>query len=168
MTMLERKLDALMRFAAADNEFDVANIRTEIRLLLCESDPTAIYSEKEQDVRQFLLSLNAPEYMAGYPYLVKAILIGIEQEEYTANMTWGIYAPIAVEYDIAVDKVAKAIQKVIDAIWDKAPYDLLAEHFSGVCNADSDRPSPKRFVTRAVNLIKLDNTNKKGADRKCL
>lgn len=168
MTILERKLDALMRFAAADNEFDIANIRTEIRLLLCEFDPTAIYSAREREVRSVLLSLNAPEHMAGYQYLVEAILLGIEKEDATSNMSWGIYAPIALEHDSNIDKVSGAIQTIIDAIWDRASYELLAKYFSGLWDAEKGRPSPKPFITRLANIIRFDLAKQKGADRKCL
>lgn len=166
MTVLEKKVDALMRLATADNDFDIANIRTELRLLRCETSPESIYSEKERDVRAFLLSLNASEHMAGYPYLVKAILLGIKKEEATANMTWGIYAPIAVEYSSTIDKVSGAITKMIEEIWDNSPYDLLEKYFAGICGPEKDRPSPKRFIARAANVLKFELT--KGADRKCL
>lgn len=156
MTMLEKKLDALMRFAAADNEFDIANIRTEIRLLLCSEDPAVIYSQREQEVRKFLLELNAPESMVGYQYLVDALILGLEKKEALANMSWGIYAPIAVEHNCSIDKVWGGIESIINAIWDKAPYGALAKHFGGVCDIQKGRPSPKRFITRAVNIIKLD------------
>lgn len=165
MTMLEKKLDALMRFAAADNEFDIANIRTEIRLLLCSEDPAVIYSQREQEVRKFLLELNAPESMTGYQYLVDALILGLEKKESTANMTWGIYAPIAVEHNCSIDKVWGAIESIINAIWDKAPYGALAKHFGGVCDIQKGRPSPQALYHQSCKHNQAESANVKGADR---
>lgn len=165
MTILEKKLDALMRFAAADNDFDVSQRRTEIRMLLCESDPVVIYSARERDVRRVLMDMCAPEHMAGYPFLVDAILLAIEQDTYLDNMTWGIYAPIAVKHSSTLTKVQRGMCNIIEAIWDKAPYAVLEAYFNGIVGPEKDRPTISQFVSRVANVIKYDLV--KGAGLRC-
>lgn len=165
MNNLEKKLDALMRFAASDNDFERKQIQTEIRLLFCESDPAVIYSEREREVRKVLLELCAPEHMAGYPYLVDSIILAIENEVYLDNLTWGIYAPVAVKYESSLPKVQRGMSNIIDAIWETAPIERLEAYFRSNWTSGKDRPSCGQFIARVANIVKYDLL--KGADGKC-
>ena len=155
MTILEKKLDALMRYASADNDFEKDKIRKEIRQLLCDSDPTIIYSEKERDVRDILLDLNAPEHMVGYLFTVDAIMLAVENEFYLHNLKWGIYEPVAQKHHTSMTSVDRGIGYVIDAIWYRNPFEKLNTYFGGIISEGRDKPTNGQFLARVANLVKF-------------
>lgn len=156
MRVIEKKLDALMRYAAADNDFEKEKLRVEIRKLLCETDPEIIYHEKEKAVRKLLLKLNAPDHMVGFPYLVDAVLLTMKNELHVMNMTWGIYSPIASEHGTSSDAVQRGITNVIDAIWDKTSVDEMERVFPGIYKERREKAPNARFISRIANLVKYD------------
>ena len=165
MTILEKKLDALMRYASADNDFEKDKLRKEIRQLLCESDPTIIYSEKERDIRNVLLDLNAPEHMVGYLFTVDAIMLAIQNEFYIHNMKWGIYEPIAQKHNTSITSVDRGISNIIDAIWYRTQHEKLYGYFKGIISEGRDKPTNSQFISRLANLVKYE-LHKDGV-RKC-
>jgi two-component system response regulator (stage 0 sporulation protein A) len=156
MTVLEKKLDALMRYAAADNDFEKEKLRKEIRTLLCETDPEVVYHEKEKEARRLLLALNAPDHMVGFPYLVDAILLTMKNELHVMNMSWGIYAPLAKKYSVGVTTVQRGITNTVDAIWDNAPIKKMERLFPGAYIGNNGKVSNGKFISRIANVVKYN------------
>jgi two-component system response regulator (stage 0 sporulation protein A) len=165
MKIMEMKLDALMRYAACDNDFEREKIRLEVRKLLCETDPEVIYHEKERQIRKLLLKLNAPDHMNGFPYLVDAILLVMKDEIYLMNMSWGIYSQIAKKYQLSNSTVQRGIANVVDAIWDRAPIKELQRIFPGIIEEGKGKTTVGTFIARISNLVKYDLLE--GDEKKC-
>lgn len=156
MKILEMKLDALMRYAAADNDFEKEKLRLEIRKLLCETDPEVIYHEKERQVRKILLNMNAPDHMVGFPYLVDAILLTMKNEISVMNMKCGIYTPISEKYHNTPEAVQRALTNVVDEINLHAPFEEMERVFPGIYKDGKDKSPNGRFISRVANLVKYD------------
>ena len=156
MTVLEKKIDALMRYASADSDYDKEKIRMEIRQLLCETDPVFIYSDKERAVRKILLDLNAPDHMIGYCYTTDAILLVIQDEFYLHNLKWGIYAPIAQKNNTSITAVDHGISNLIEGIFYRTEFDKLNSYFKGIITDEKDRPTNGQFIARLANIIKYE------------
>lgn len=156
MTVLEKKLDALMRYAAADNDFEKEKLRKEIRTLLCETDPEVVYHEKEREIRKVLLAMNAPDHMVGFPYLVDGIMLTMKNELHVMNMTWGIYVPLAEKYNVTVSSLQRGITNVVDEIWDNAPIREMERLFPGAYIGDNGKASNGKFISRIANVVKYN------------
>lgn len=165
MTVLEKKIDALMRFASADNDYEKENIRKEIRQLLCETDPEVIYHEKEREVRNVLLELKAPEQMVGYAFTIDAVLLAMKDTSYLHNLKWGVYEPISRKYNTSIVAVERGVNFFVTTVWDFAPSSKLDCYFGGIITEGKDKPTNGQFIARLANIVKYDLL--KGADGKC-
>ena len=156
MTILEKKLDALLRYCAADYGAEKMNARDEIRQLLDESvneDIKVIYDTK---IRQILFELCASEHKLGYEFIVEAVLIGVEDPKKLMNLTWGVYAEIAVEHEMGIDNIQRGIQRVVDEIADKAPQEALYKYFGKMYDGKR-KLSNSMFLTRLANIVRCGN-----------
>ena len=153
MTVLEKKLDALMRYCAADYGSEKMSIRDEIRKMINESvkdDVTVLHDAK---IRQILFELCASEHKLGYEFIVEAVLIGVEDPKKLMNLTWGAYAEIAIKHEISIDNVQRGIHRVVDEISNEAPPEALYKYFGKTIDGKRNL-SNSMFLTRIANVVR--------------
>lgn len=153
MTLLEKKVDALMRFAAAE-EFERDSLRAEIRSLLCEEEHVPVVTERELVIRKTLMELGAPESHNGYVFMVDALMLAMEDDINTMNMTWGIYAPIALKRNTDIDKVRRSISFAVDKICERAPGKLMNKYFYGLLSENKNHVTANEFIGRMAVVLK--------------
>ena len=154
MTLLEKKVDALMRFAAAE-EFEKDELRKEIRSLMCEVEHIPVNDERELKVRKVLMELGAPENSNGYVFMVDALMLAMEDDINTMNMTWGIFAPVALKRNSEIDKVRRTITATIEKMCARTPYEILEKYFHGIIgNNGREYLTASEFIGRMAVVLK--------------
>ena len=73
MSILEKKVEAMMRLCVAENEKDRDRIREEIRSYLLRVKHDVM--DPEQEIRRILLELGAPDHLVGHRRLQLLLLI---------------------------------------------------------------------------------------------
>lgn len=152
MNILEKKVEAMMQLCVADNEKDKEKIREEIRYYLMQRQRDNI--DPEQEIRRILLELGSPDHLVGHPYVIRAILLVIQDRLYINNITFGLYPQLAVEFDTTPARVERAIRHLIEVTWSRGDLDILEHYFGNTVSASRGKPTNGEFIARIANVVK--------------
>lgn len=153
MSILEMKVDALVRLCAAEKESDRKQLRDELRRLMNER--STVCADPEYLVRQILLELGAPDHLVGHPYVVQAILMSLENRVYIDNITFGLYPQLAAHFDTTAARVERAIRHLVEVTWTRGDVDTLVRYFGNTVSPDKGKPTNGEFIARITNIVKL-------------
>jgi two-component system response regulator (stage 0 sporulation protein A) len=154
MRNLEQKVEALMRLCVSENDRDRDTIREEIRQYLIQFDPGTM--DPEQEIRRILLELGAPDHLVGHPYVIRAILLVMQDRLYINSITFGLYPQLAVEFDTTPARVERAIRHLIEVTWCRGDVDVLDKYFGNTVSASRGKPTNGEFIARMANVVKAN------------
>ena len=154
MSGIEKKVDAMMRYALAETTFDQRNIREELRNLL-EADKTLDMTESyEEKLRGILTELHAPDHKIGYEYLIEAVLMVVsDKSRYQKNMFNGAFREISDKHNTFSKHVDRCIYRLIEDIWSNAPNSILEHYFANSVKPNKDKLTTKAFIIRLANIV---------------
>ena len=152
MSILEKKVEAMMQLCVAENERDREKIREEIRYYLMQRHRDSV--DPEQEIRRILLELGAPDHLVGHPYVIRAILLVIQDRLYINSITFGLYPQLAVEFDTTPARVERAIRHLIEVTWSRGDLDILEKYFGNTVSASRGKPTNGEFIARLANVVK--------------
>lgn len=154
MSILEKKVEAMMQLCVAENERDREKIREEIRCYLMQRHRDSM--DPEQEIRRILLELGAPDHLVGHPYVIRAILLVISDRLYINSITFGLYPQLAVEFDTTPARVERAIRHLIEVTWARGDLDILEKYFGNTVSASRGKPTNGEFIARMANVVKAN------------
>lgn len=160
MTFTEQRLEALMRFAVAENESEQKKARKEIRQMLAREpervnwEPEVADRNVEAGVRRILLDLGVPEHILGHGYLVTAICAAVRKPELLRAIHKGLYALVAEAYNATPPRVERAIRHAIETAWERCDYDVLIGYFGNTIDPDKAKPTNGEFIARVSNIVR--------------
>jgi len=154
MSILEKKVEAMMRLCVAENEKDRDRIREEIRSYLLRVKHDVM--DPEQEIRRILLELGAPDHLVGHPYVIRAILLVMQDRLYINSITFGLYPQLAVEFDTTPARVERAIRHLIEVTWCRGDMDVLEKYFGNTISASRGKPTNGEFIARMANVVKAN------------
>jgi len=152
MKDLEKRMDVMMRLCVAENDEDREQLRREIRNYLCHN--RAGSNDPEREVRRILLELGSPDHLAGHPYVIRAILLVIQDRVYINSITFGLYPQLAAEFDTTPARVERAIRHMIEVTWSRGDLDVLDKYFGNTISASRGKPTNGEFIARIANVVK--------------
>lgn len=146
-------INQLVQLALADSDEGKEKIRDKLREFVKnhgqrEMNPEAL-------VRDILLDLGAVESNIGHRYLVKAILLCIEDDDWIINITHGLYPEIARCFCTTPSKVERGIRHVIENIWVRGDFNTIDYYFRNSVDADRCKPTNSQFVARITNIVRM-------------
>ena len=154
MRILEMQVDALMRLCAAEKESDRIRAREELRKMLENRQLGRAGTDPEYLIRELLLELGAPDHLVGHPYVIRAILLVIQDRLYINNITFGLYPQLAGEFDTTPARVERAIRHLIEVTWSRGDLDILEHYFGNTVSASRGKPTNGEFIARIANVVK--------------
>jgi len=110
--------------------------------------------DPEQEIRRILLELGAPDHLVGHPYVIRAILLVIQDRVYINSITFGLYPQLAVEFDTTPARVERAIRHLIEVTWSRGDIDILEKYFGNTVSASRGKPTNGEFIARMANVVK--------------
>ena len=87
MSILEMQVDALMRLCTAEKESDRVQVREEVRKMLENRKAGRAIADPEYLIRDLLLEIGAPDHLVGHPYVIRAILLVMQDRLYINSIT---------------------------------------------------------------------------------
>lgn len=154
MSILEKKVEAMLQLCVAENERDREKLREEIRYYLLQRQRDSV--DPEQEIRRILLELGAPDHLVGHPYVIRAILLVISDRLYINSITFGLYPQLAVEFDTTPARVERAIRHLIEVTWARGDLDILEKYFGNTVSASRGKPTNGEFIARMANVVKAN------------
>lgn len=152
MSNLEKQVAVLMRLCTAEKEADRRRAREELRGLL--TVPAAGAVEPEDVVREVLLELGAPDHLAGHPYLVRGILLVLEDRAYINNVMYGLYPRLAEIFDSTPSRIERSIRHVVEVAWSRGDWEVLNKYFGNTVSASKGKPTNSEFIARVANIVR--------------
>jgi len=153
MSILEMKVDALLRLCAAEDPRERQQIRQELLGLMKERWQSS--ADPEYLIRQLLLELGAPDHLIGHPYVIQAVMICLNDRRFIDNMTFGLYPQLAAAFDTTAARVERAIRHLVELTWTRGDLAVLDRYFGNTVSPDKGKPTNGEFIARITNIIKL-------------
>lgn len=153
MSLIERKLDAAMRFIAAEDRAAQELARAEVRqLLTCVAPP--MRDNPEQLTRSILLNIGIPEHLKGYDRLVSAICAVVDKPDLVNAMTKELYPMVAKKHQDTKSRVERSIRFCIETAWMRGDYDTLQSYFGNTVDPSKGKPTNGEFIARIANIVR--------------
>lgn len=157
MSILELKVDALMRFCAAETEDARSEARNDI-LKIMQNQPAETPAGAEQNesamIRRMMLELGVPDYLLGYDYLVTGIAIATRDPSVTKGIAKNLYTQICKIHHTTVAKVERSIRHAIEVAWDRGDPDVIHKLFGNIASPLKGKATNKEFIVRMANAIR--------------
>ncbi len=153
MSLIERKMDAVMRFIAAEDRVTQERARNEVRQLLTCVAPPAL-DDPEQLTRKVLLDIGIPEHLKGYDRLVTAICAVVDKPSLTGAITKELYPMVAKKHQDTKSRVERSIRHCIETAWMRGDYDTLQGYFGNTVSPDKGKPTNSEFIARIANIVR--------------
>lgn len=155
MSEMEKKINALMRLATAEDSGAVAEAKAEIAELLKSTGAvTAEPRNLEFDIMKVLTNLGMPEHILGHRYTVEAIRLAVRDIEVMDAMTTELYPAVAEVFNTTPSRTERAIRHAIEVAWDRCDLDTTKEYFGNSISANKGKPTNSEFIARVSNIIR--------------
>ena len=151
MNELEKRVEAMMHLCVAEREEEKEALREEIRSYLRER---LVRTGPERELRRLLLELGAPDHLVGHPYVIRAVLLVVENRLLINSITFGLYPQLAAEFDTTPARVERAIRHLIEVTWSRGDMDVLDKYFGNTISASRGKPTNGEFIARMANVIR--------------
>lgn len=154
MNKTNKVLAALVRCEMAESPEELKDAREELRRAYrgyeeCRKDPETMITE-------LLMELSAPDQVVGYPYVIKAVLMLLEDPKLINNMTDKFYPAVADSFDTTGHRTERAIRHVVEVIWSRGDYETIDKYFGNMVNPDKGKPTNSEFLARLANIVRLE------------
>ena len=157
MSILEAKIDALMRFCAAENDDARAEAQADIREIM-KNQSAQPYgtapADKDLMIRRLLLELGVPDHLPGWTYLSDAIAMVADNRDAIIGITKNVYAQVAGKHSKTVGQVEKQSRYAIEVAWTRADMEVLRKHFGGIVDPAKGKPTLREFIVRVANNVR--------------
>lgn len=157
MSILETKIDALMRFCIAETDDAREEALAELREIM-KNPPISCKSmaatDKDLMIRKLLLELGVPDHLPGWLYLADAISMVVDDPDLVMGITKRVYIPVAQKHQVTFGKAEKAARYVIEVAWTRADVEILRKYFSGIIDPSRGKPTLREFIVRVANNVR--------------
>lgn len=150
MTMLEAKVDALVRIALAADSADKSVALSELRSLM----EGRIEAPMEEEIRAFLSEFDIPDGSKGYNQLVMALELAIEEPRLLNALHKGLYPRVAELCASSERHIERNIGRCIERSWECGNNKAWERYFANTISLRTGRPSTGAFLIRCVREIR--------------
>lgn len=157
MSILEVKIDALMRFCTAETDDDrdeaLANLREIMKIH--PAQPYGI-ADVNQDlmIRRLLLELGVPDHLPGWTYLSEAIAMVVDNPDAIKGICKKVYSQVAKKHSETAAKVEKLARYAIEVAWLRADMEVLQKYFGSIIDPTKGKPTIREFIARVANIVR--------------
>jgi len=104
-------------------------------------------------IHKVLLSIGIPPNLLGYAYIITAIELITQNPFYLRTMTKCLYQDIAIQYDVSVSSVERAIRNAISVGWLHGNIKTIDGIFYNCVDPEKGFPSNSIFLTRLYHYF---------------
>lgn len=149
----EKIVTTLVQFVIADNAESRNKALHTLQKL--SKDPFFGSSDPEIVLRGMLMELGTPDHLTGYEYLVKAILLTLEDRKWIDNLTCGLYPELARIFDTHPSRVERVIRHAIEVTWTRGDYEAINNYFGNTYSPEKSKATNGEFIARMANALRM-------------
>lgn len=153
MSIIEKKVDALVRLVLSESEVEKEFIIKSLRNLM---DKPYEFHDMVKDVKTALLEIGVPDHLLGYKYISHAVAHIIEHGDHYADITKVLYPDVAKEFGTTSSRVERAIRHSIEVAWDRIPMEVSMKYFGNTISGLKGKPTNCEFLVRLANYLRGD------------
>ena len=153
MKNVEKKVDALIRLCTAEDEATAGAIRKELRAFL-QPSRESVGQSIHAKVCTVLRELGVPEHLSGYPCLVEAVVLAVQEPGYLRRITAGLYPDVAKRCDTTPSRAERAMRHAIETAWTRCDMDTLTYYFGNTVSPVRGKPINSEFIARVANAVR--------------
>ena len=158
MQKLEQCVDALLRLAVAEDSHSQREAKEKISELIKTNHgiyPGEETRNAESIIRSLMMEMGSPDHLLGHPYVIRGILLAVDDPKYINSITYLLYPTIAAEFSTTACRVERAIRHVIEVTWSRGDIDVLFKYFGNTIDPVRGRPSNGEFIARMANIVRM-------------
>ena len=153
MNLLEKKIDACLRWILANDKEQRDEIAEEAAALLCESEIAAHHLAAEDCVTKLLRELGVSQSVLGFKYLVYATMLALDDWNYIETVTKGLYPKVAEQFDTTGSRVERAMRNAIERAFETGDRDVQVKVFGGGISMHSGKVTNSEFVAGCAREV---------------
>lgn len=151
MSALEKKVDALLQFCAAETEIARSRCRRELKTLIgVEEDH---WWRCPNFVDGALTDLGIPDHLLGYGYLQTAIRLAMQDKSLLREVTSRLYPMVAQQHNTRPQLVERGIRHAIECGWVRCDLKVQQQYFGGKIDPKRCKPTNSEFIARLCNVV---------------
>ena len=154
MSVMEQKVDALIRLVTAEDSDIYLAAKAEIEELMKQQEAVRPKRTMEPEIRRILMVLGMPEHIKGHRYSVEAIRLSAENPDLLDAITGELYPAVAKVFDTTPSRVERAIRHAIETALGRCDLDVLTEHFGNAISCTKGKPTNSEFIARVSNIVR--------------
>lgn len=164
MSILERKVDYLVKIALATNDYERKAALDKLSML--ERMTPEVETKKKKSVQRqisdLLLEIGVSDNLLGYKYITRAVELLYNDDSYANNIFYSLYSAIATEFGTTASRVERGIRHALETAWDRGDMAFLEEIFGNTISLGKGKPTNSQFLTRAANIIRQRMEDQEG------
>lgn len=154
MTILEKKVDALMRFVSATNDFDRCDAMGDIKLLL-NNDKLMDASEMiRNETEAILMEIGVPCHLSGFRYLITGVQLMIEDPTIAQSITKRLYPEIATREGRSGRLVERNMRNAIEVATNNGDPEIMQHYFGNTILASKGKATNTQFIVTLAREVK--------------
>ena len=157
MSILEKKIDALMRYCTAETDDARNEALADLRKIM-KNQPAQTYGmatvDKDLMIRQRLLELGGPDHLPGWTYLSEAIAMVVDNPDAIKGICKKVYSQVAKKHSETAAKVEKLARYAIEVAWLRADMEVLQKYFGSIIDPTKGKPTLREFIARVANIVR--------------
>ena len=160
MTVLEKKIDTCLRWIVAEEQHERDKIATEAISLLQQNMETTNAFAVEDCVVDLLRELGTSQGILGFNYLVSAIMLVMENNEYLNYITGKLYPDVADRFGTKPNRVERAVRHAIEKAFDNGDPEAHIKLFGGGISRFSGKATNSEFIAACAREVQRRMRNR--------
>ena len=152
VTILEKKVDALIRFCLTSDIEEREQCKRELRKLL---NGKAVAGTVREETTALLTEIGVSPHLAGCAYALEAICIVAEKPSaaHYGNVT-ALWEEVSGLFDVKPMSIERCIRHVIERCFDTCDPDMIEQYFGGTVSPDKGKLTCSEFVAGCAKIIR--------------
>lgn len=111
---------------------------------------------KEQRIKQTLITLGVRAASLGYVYLVDAVSAIVDNPHAIRGICKGVYADIANKYNVKYASVERCIRYAIEESYTTAPLEVIERIFGNSVPFNKTRPTARHYIAAVADHVRSE------------
>ncbi len=150
MSVLEEKVDTLMRYCVADTAKLRQHYQGDLQAMLGNLSGDDLAGR----IDRVLSDLGVPDHLLGYRYVHMAIARAAEEPEVIYGLTGVLYPAVARRYGTTAPLVERAIRHAVESGWSRCDALMREFYFGGKIRPGKQKPTNAEFIARIANIVR--------------
>lgn len=156
MTTLEKKIDALYRVVTADNDETRLAALNKAKIIFQSNIEPDVSKLIKRRVEETISAIGVRESLLGYPMLVRAICLVVENPCYLQAITKIVYPTVAKETNSTPARAERCMRHAIDSVFERCDTSVINQFFGNSLSLHSGKCTNSEFIAKVAHRVRQE------------